>query len=249
MAKKKKKKQNYQAPAQSKPAAKKKAPKVDADPTDPEVDIVEEPKPAAKAKQPPKAKKAAPAPAPKRRMPQLSPAMMISLFVVGLVGLVYIATNVFGPDDSGVTDAAAWDLPALDADNDPDGDGRITLAEFAGKPLVVNFFASWCTNCESELPRFVAAEDAHGDDVSFVYVNSNETGNWKPMAERTGIRDRLLVRDIKRRGSGFHRALGGTGSMPMTAFYDAAGNLVTVDNGELSASQLDERLRQLGIDV
>lgn len=246
MAKKKKKKQNYQAPKQNKPPVAPKAP----DPVEDDIAASASSEPAAtSASSAPKAKKAAPEPAPRRRMPQMSPAMTISLFVVGLVGLVYIATNVFGPDDSGVVEADAWDLPALDAANDPDGDGRVTLAEFEGKPLVVNFFASWCTNCENELPRFVAAEDAHGDEVAFVYVNSNETGDWKPMADRTGIRDRLLVRDIKRRGSGYHRSLGGTGSMPMTAFYDASGNLVTVDNGEISASQLDERLRQLGIDV
>lgn len=178
----------------------------------------------------------------------LPPAVLIGGGVALLVGIVLVLTTVFGPDESGVVATDAWDLPVIDGD-DPDGDGRATLAEFAGKPLVVNFFASWCTNCETELPRFEAAANTYPDDVTVVYVNSSETGNWERMAERTGIRDDLIIRDIERRGSGFARALGGTGAMPLTAFYDAESNLVDVDFGELSTSALDARLVQLGVPV
>ena len=178
----------------------------------------------------------------------LPPAVLIGGIVALLVGGVFVFTTLFGPDESGVVATDAWDLPVLDGE-DPNGDGRATLDEFSGKPLVVNFFASWCTNCESELPRFKAAAEAYPDDVEIVYVNSSETGNWERMAERTGIRDDLIIRDIERRGSGFARALGGTGAMPLTAFFDADSNLVDVDFGELSTSALDERLRQLGVPV
>ncbi len=177
----------------------------------------------------------------------LSPAAMIGGGVVLLVGLVLILTSVFGSNDDGVVDTAAWDLPVMEGD-DPDGDGRATLAEFAGKPLVVNFFASWCTNCETEMPRFVRAAEQYGEDVNIIYVNSSETGNWKRMAERTGVRgSSLIVKDVKRRGSGFARELGGTGAMPLTAYYDANSNLVDVDFGEVSTGQLDQRLAQLGV--
>lgn len=178
----------------------------------------------------------------------LSPAVLIGGVVVLLVGLVLVITTFFGPDDSGVVATDAWDLPIIEGE-DPNGDGRATLEEFAGKPLVVNFFASWCTNCETELPRFVAAADQYPDDVNIVYVNSSETGNWERMADRTGIRNSLIIRDIERRGSGFARALGGTGAMPITAYYDANSNLVDVDFGEVSTGALDTRLIQLGVPV
>ncbi len=183
-----------------------------------------------------------------KKRKQLSPAVLIGSGVALLVGLVVLITTFTGPDDTGVVDVGAWDLPVLDGD-DPNGDGRVTLDEFAGKPLVVNFFASWCTNCESELPRFADAAERYADDVNIVYVNSSETGNWERMAERTGVRDSLLIRDIKRRGSGFARELGGTGAMPLTAYYDASSNLVDVDFGEVSSSALDARLLQLGVPV
>ncbi len=79
--------------------------------------------------------------------------------IVAVVTAVIVLSIVLGEDQTGVTDSTAWDLPALVDDNDPDGDGRVTLAEFQGTPVVLNFFASWCTNCERELPVFRRAAD------------------------------------------------------------------------------------------
>lgn len=164
-------------------------------------------------------------------------------FVLGIVGYAVL----FAENDVGITESTAWDLPALEGDLDDDGeDDRFRLASYAGKPLIVNFFASWCVSCESELPRFRAVEDQFADQIEVVYVNSNETGNWRPMAERTGIVDRELVKDIKGAGgNGLYRSLGGTGGMPLTAFYDGSGNVVQVDRGELSTEALQVRLQQL----
>ncbi len=163
--------------------------------------------------------------------------------IVGVVGLVITLSIVLGENQTGVTDAEAWDLPALDADNDPDGDGRVTLAEFEGKPLIVNFFASWCVSCDRELPLFRQATEDFADEVSIVFVNSNETGNWRPMAERNGIDDQVLIDDIGgANNNGLYRSLGGTGGMPITAFYDADGNLVDVVFGEFDATGLYEAI-------
>jgi thiol-disulfide isomerase/thioredoxin len=175
-------------------------------------------------------------------------ASVVVVVIVGLVGLA-LATR---SNDVGVTESLAWDLPALEGDVDDDGtDDRFQLASYAGKPLVVNFFASWCTSCEAELPRFVDAADRLGDQLEVVFVNSNETGNWRPMAERTGIIDRALIKDIAgANGNGLYRSLRGTGGMPITAFYDENSSLVHVDYGELSTTALAQRLSSLyGLNV
>ena len=56
-----------------------------------------------------------------------------------------------------------------------------------------------------------------------------------------------VIRDTSQgaNGNGLYRSLGGTGGMPLTAFYDANGNLVQVDRGELSTQVLASRLQQL----
>ncbi len=163
-----------------------------------------------------------------------------------IAGGILVAAVLFGGSDTGITTSTAWDLPALQGDTDGDGeDDRFTLEEFAGQPLVVNFFASWCTNCENELPRFKFVDEQFADRLNVVYVNSNETGDWEPMAERTGILDGRLIKDINgSNGNGLYRSLGGTGGMPLTAFYDAEGTVVHIDRGELSSEELQVRLIQ-----
>ena len=163
----------------------------------------------------------------------------VVLLVVGL------AVLTGGDDRIGVTEAAAWDLPVLDEDLDEGGDGRVTLAEFEGSPLVVNFFASWCVSCEREMPIFRAADERFGDDLEIIYVNSNETGNWRPMVERAGLIDDTLIADIQgSNGNGLYRAFGGTGGMPLTVFYDEAGDILEIVPGEMNAQTLTARLSQ-----
>jgi hypothetical protein len=65
------------------------------------------------------------------------------------------------------------------------------------------------------------------------------------MPERHGITHWPLARDINgRNGNGLHQALGGRG-MPITAFYDAEGNLLHVDLGALPEPALRQRLDDL----
>ena len=161
-----------------------------------------------------------------------------------VVGLGAVAFS--GQSEDGSTDPAAFDLPALGAER------RVRLADFEGTPVVVDFFASWCTACDAELPGFTAAADALDGEVAFVGVNALETGDWRPMAERHQLEQHgfVLARDIGgREGSGLHAALGGRG-MPITAFYDADGTLLDVAGGALPDDALFDRLRQLyGVEV
>jgi thiol-disulfide isomerase/thioredoxin len=140
----------------------------------------------------------------------------------------------------GTTDAESFDLPALD------GGGRVRLADFRGRPVVVNFFASWCTQCDAELPEFRDTARRVDGQVEFVFVNSNEDGDWRPMAERNDILDFPLAEDIEgTRGNGLYRSVGGPGGMPITAFFNADGKLVDVAFGALLGGALDDRLDEL----
>ena len=198
---------------------------------------------------PPKNKKVAPAP------PQKKVTSATMQWVV-LIGVVVAAFGTFlffqikdslDPGGTGVYTAEDWDLPALDTELDADGDGRVRLDEFSGTPTVVNFFASWCTACDSELPAFRETALALEGDVDFVFVNSNETGSWRSMAERNDITQFPLVQDIEGGArNGLYRSLRGTGGMPITAFYDAQGGLVDVQFTAFNESTHDGQLRQLG---
>lgn len=157
--------------------------------------------------------------------------------VFALIGLAVAAGGSAG-GGSGDSDPAAFDLPAIQ------GEERVRLADFRGKPVVVNFFASWCTSCDFELPGFARVSDELRDEVAFVGVNALETGDPMTMPERHGITWWPLARDIGSRGNDLHAALGGRG-MPITAFYDEDGNLLHVDPGALDEATLRARITTL----
>jgi len=138
------------------------------------------------------------------------------------------------------TDPAAWSLPALN------GDGTVALAQFRGHPTVVNFFASWCTACDFELPAFATVSRELRERVNFVGVNALETGDPNYMPRRHHITWWPLARDVGgAHGSGLHDALGGGNAMPITAFYDATGRLVDVNRGALPEAALRDKLHDL----
>jgi cytochrome c biogenesis protein CcmG/thiol:disulfide interchange protein DsbE len=140
---------------------------------------------------------------------------------------------------SGVTSPTGFDLPAIT------GPGRVRLADFRGKPTVVNFFASWCTACDSELPTFSSVSAALRGKVNFVGVDALETGDRLFMPRRHGITWWPLAHDVSgANGSGLHDALCGCNSMPVTAFYDANGHLLNVDREALVGNSLSAELQR-----
>jgi thiol-disulfide isomerase/thioredoxin len=136
----------------------------------------------------------------------------------------------------------AWVLPRLSQS------GKVALSDLRGKPVVVNMFASWCTVCQSELPAFTAEARRLRGKITFVEVNSLETGNGLVMAQQYGLAAAgvIVLSDVGgAQHSGLHDALGGGNNMPVSAFYSASGKLITSHVGGFSASSLQIQLRQL----
>jgi thiol-disulfide isomerase/thioredoxin len=126
--------------------------------------------------------------------------------------------------------------------------GKVRLADFHGHPVVVNFFASWCTQCAAELPAFDADARALRGNVDFVEINALETGNGRMFADRFNLAASVaaVAHDVGgSQGDGLYEALGGNGSMPMTAFYGPDGSLLSTHTGSFDAASLAGVLQQL----
>jgi len=115
-------------------------------------------------------------------------------------------------------------------------DGSVTsFDEYRGRPLVINFWASWCPSCVAEMSAAIRpAQDAVGDEVAFLGVNlQDERGAAERLVNDTGVKFDL-AEDPK---GDLYLALGGLG-MPFTAFVDRTGAIVHRHDGPLTEQQL-----------
>lgn len=117
----------------------------------------------------------------------------------------------------------------------------VNLAQFEGKPTVVNLWATWCPPCVREMPVLHEAQAAN-PAVNFVFINQGETAQrvagWLA-ARNLALRNVLL--DTRGQALGVFNQRG----LPTTLFFDAKGRLVGARTGELSAATLEENLRAI----
>ena len=114
----------------------------------------------------------------------------------------------------------------------------VDLAQFNGKPTVVNLWATWCPPCVREMPVLHQAQAAN-PEVNFVFINQGESaqrvGPW--LAARS-----LLLRNVLLDTQGQAPKVLKQKGLPSTLFFDAKGRLVSTRTGELSAASLTEKL-------
>ena len=116
-----------------------------------------------------------------------------------------------------------------------DVNGRaVKLSDYFGKPIVLNFFASWCNPCRSEMPAFQAQYEALSDEVAFVFVSVDNTiSDAKKFVDSQGYTFPIL-----HDAAGSASAAYAVRSIPATFFIDRNGTLVAQAVGALSHADL-----------
>ena len=129
--------------------------------------------------------------------------------------------------------AAAPDFTVYDADGN-----SVSLSDFRGKPVVLNFWASWCGYCVAEMPSFDKLNTELGGEVHFLMVNvtdgSSETIDSAKEFISSGEYAFPVYYDTDLGAAMAYGAF----SLPQTYFIDADGNLVAGARGALSESTL-----------
>ena len=107
--------------------------------------------------------------------------------------------------------------------NDPAGK-PISLAAFAGKPTLVNFWASWCAPCVKELPTLDALARSEGGKLNVVAISQDDAPHASVVAflQKQGVKSLESYQDAKMQLFG---SLGGE-VLPTSVLYDAAGKEV-----------------------
>jgi len=117
----------------------------------------------------------------------------------------------------------------------------VSLDKFAGRPLIINLWATWCPPCRREMPALKSAQQAH-PEVEFVFVNQGESVEVvKNYLATHGLQMPNVVIDPAKQLS----ARTGSSGYPTTLFYDAKGHLYLRHMGELSHATLKEKINRL----
>jgi peroxiredoxin len=127
----------------------------------------------------------------------------------------------------------------------PDGE-RVRLSDYRGRPLLVNFWASWCTPCRQEMPEIVRAHGEHaGDGLVVIAVDLQEdAGTVRTFADEFGMRFPIAIDRTGEVGDAW-RIGGPVEGIPSSYFIDADGIVRARIFGPLSEATLDGNLESI----
>jgi len=174
---------------------------------------------------------------------------MVVVLVAIAVLLGLIAWDQRPWDDSGVsaTDTGVGMLsnesPRRDGDApdfallDERGE-RVTLSEFEGRPVFLNFWATWCTFCKEEMPDMQRVQDEYGEDLVIIGVNAGDSvEDGEAFARRSGITYlRLYDVDLTVTDGYLVQA------MPTSYFITADGKISDANFGFMVHEQMIEKV-------
>lgn len=108
------------------------------------------------------------------------------------------------------------------------------LSQLRGKPVVINFWATWCPPCTDELPYFQRLHDEYGDHVRIVTVDWNEGAQ----TAQAYLRDKHYTLPVVSDADGKIYAAYSLSKVPDTIVLDGDGNVTYVSVGGLSWDEL-----------
>ncbi len=132
----------------------------------------------------------------------------------------------------------AFDFIAYDAEGN-----AVKLSDFEGKPVVLNFWASWCTPCKSEMPEFEEAFKIYGENIHFLMVNMTDGHQETKTKAEKFVADSGYIFPVYYDSDLEAARAYSVYSIPTTYFIDKDGYIIAYGQGALDADTL-----QRGID-
>jgi peroxiredoxin len=198
-----------------------------------------------------------------------NPLLLVAgLFVLGLaLALLLFGGRFFGNGSSTEDSAEFQKIPSLSGVNRegvplpakgaplnvgdkahdfslPDLEGNeVALADFEGRPVIVNFWATWCPPCRLEMPEFERIYQAYAND-GLVILAINESEQAEQVNEFFYDEMNFSYTPLLDEESAVGDAYGAVG-LPATFFVDAGGQVTAVHRGALTQTQIEKYLEEI----
>ena len=159
---------------------------------------------------------------------------LIALCVAGSLAGIALAGSASGASGRSARPAAAapaFSVPVLGHTGQ-----RVSLGQYAGRPLIVNFFASWCDPCKTETPLLAKFYRAEKGKVALVGLDENDVlGNAMSFTRADGVSYPVGWDPQLGVASGY-----GVGGLPQTFFLDARHRIVDRIFGAVTLADLQK---------
>ena len=181
--------------------------------------------------------------------------ILMAVLLIGLIAGAAVLYDTLGnqvdssqlstepPAPSGTQEPEPEQIPAPDFTVlDMEGNER-KLSEFIGKPIILNFWASWCGPCQMEMPDFDAAYKQYGNEIHFLMVNCTTSSRETIDTAKALIADEGYTFPVYFDTTGQASGIYGAYSIPLSFFIDSEGYVKGYAQGAIDADTL-----QIGID-
>ena len=127
---------------------------------------------------------------------------------------------------------------------DLDGN-EVRLSDFFGKPIVLNFWASWCGPCKMEMPDFNEMHLEMGDQINFLMINMTDGSRETVDIASAYIQSQGYSFQVYYDTASSAALTYGVYSLPTTYFIDAQGHAIAQATGAIDAATLQQGIAMI----